>query len=205
MSCLSTKHCPPHCLPLPCVYFLPSALRLSCRYSYIDASLSNYSFDFISVKVLLCELIQLCLLFLVEVLPVRIFCSSSLHFYISGYICIANNVFLVTCEVLTVLLLKVQIIWDVMLCPWASSSFCFRGSYCLHCQGEAAWPWRFRHYSPLGNIRKYLPKVTACPRRRLLPCVSLLQANTQFIECLLRHQRRKMSGSNAWGERICGW
>lgn len=155
---------------------------------------------------MLCKLIQLYLLFLVEVLPVRICHSSSQHFYISGYTCIANNVFLVKREVLTVLLLKVQIIWDVMLCPWASSSWCFRGSYCLHCQGEAVWPWRFRHYSPLWNIRNYLPKVRAsCPRRHLLPCVSLLQANTRFIECLLLHQRRKMSGSNAWGEWICGW
>lgn len=145
---------------------------------------------------MLCELIQLWVLFLVEVLPVRIYCSSSQHFFISGYTCIANNVFLVTCEVLTLLLLKVQIIWDEMLYPLASSSWCFRGSYCLHCLGEG----------PLWNIRKYLPKVTAsCPRKRLLPCVSLLQANTRFIECLLRHQRRKMSGSSAWGEWIFGW
>lgn len=106
---------------------------------------------------MLCELIQLCLLFLIEVLPVKICCGISQHIYISGYTCTAYNMFLVTCEALTVLL-RVQIVWGVMLCPWASSSWCFRGSYCLHCQGEAAWPWR------LGTAVLYETSWTTCPR-----------------------------------------
>jgi hypothetical protein len=36
-------------------------------------------------------------------------------------------------EVLTAVLLKIQVFWDVTLCPWLSSSRSFEG---LHLQGE---------------------------------------------------------------------
>jgi hypothetical protein len=40
-------------------------------------------------------------------------------------------------EILTAVLLKIQIFCDVMLCHWGYSSSRFKGSRCLHLQGQA--------------------------------------------------------------------
>ena len=138
---------------LPFLYtFLHYLLHLSCHYSYLDASLSNHSFDFISVQVMLCELIQLCLMFLVEVLPVRICCTISQHFHISGHTCIAYSVFIVPMRFSQCWCWRYR--WFGMWCcvPGQIVLDCFKGSYCLHHGGEAAWPWRYKHYGPFWNI-----------------------------------------------------
>jgi hypothetical protein len=75
-------------------------------------------------------------------------------------------------------------------------------------KGHSAFIFRVKLFGPEGtgttvlwNFRNYLPRDTASHARKLsLPRVSLLQANTLFIVCLLRRQRRRTSGSNVWGE-----
>jgi hypothetical protein len=48
-------------------------------------------------------------------------------------------------QVLTAVLLKVQVFWDVILCQWSSISWHFKGSQCLHLHGQTvleARRWR---------------------------------------------------------------
>jgi hypothetical protein len=50
-------------------------------------------------------------------------------------------------EVLTVLLLKIQGFWQVMLCQWMSSSQCFaRLQYLYHYGHAVLWMQKWRHY-----------------------------------------------------------
>jgi hypothetical protein len=44
---------------------------------------------------------------------------------------------LVRTEVLTVVLLKIWVFWDVTVCHWASNSWCLEEPWCLHLQGQA--------------------------------------------------------------------
>jgi len=43
-------------------------------------------------------------------------------------------------QVLTVVLLRIQVFWDVALCCWVSGSQHLKGTWCLHRQGSSrAW------------------------------------------------------------------
>jgi hypothetical protein len=66
------------------------------------------------------------------------------------------------CEVLTVVLLRIPIFWDVTLCCSGYNSPCFAGSQCLHLQGQAylfldCLTSRRRHYDP-ANRREVQPQ-----------------------------------------------
>jgi hypothetical protein len=47
-----------------------------------------------------------------------------------------NNKYLVGFEVLTVVVMKSSIFWDIMLCSWLKVNRHFRGTYRLHLQGQ---------------------------------------------------------------------
>ena len=77
-----------------------------------------------------------------------------------------------------VILKKVQVVWNVAFCCWASISKCFKGWQCLHLQGLASHPVRLY---PLQNLfLKNRPKHLAIkPVRSLyitdnVKCVYLL-------------------------------
>ena len=43
--------------------------------------------------------------------------------------------------VLTMVLINIQVFWDVMLCCWVNSYICFKGMWCLHLQVNYS-PWK---------------------------------------------------------------
>lgn len=57
-------------------------------------------------------------------------------------------------EMLTAVLLKIQVIWAATRYDWPNRSWRFAGWKCLHVQGQTdrlswnAWPWSWRHYDP---------------------------------------------------------
>jgi len=61
-------------------------------------------------------------------------------------------------EILTPMLLKVKVFWDVMPCRWTNScrrlkdvrTFTFSAK-----QSRTAWPWIWRHYDP-SELRELL-------------------------------------------------
>ena len=56
-------------------------------------------------------------------------------------------------EILTAVLLKIQVFWDVTLCCGVYSSPPFGGWYWLHCSWTA-WLWRLRHYDTFETSGK---------------------------------------------------
>jgi hypothetical protein len=69
------------------------------------------------------------------------------YFMFSPLSCVIN-LYPVRVEVLTAVLLRTQVFWDVMLCHWANSSHCFKGLQCVYCSGEIGRK-RWWHCGPL--------------------------------------------------------
>jgi hypothetical protein len=84
----------------------------------------------------------------------------------------ANVKLLAVLEVLTAVLLKIQVFRHVTLCCWASSCQHFKQSQCLHLQCPAAQGQRLLDAEDKGTailqiIRNYLPNNGASHHRRL--------------------------------------
>jgi len=78
----------------------------------------------------------------------------------------------VRCEVLTVVLQRIQVSWDVMLCHWVSGSWQCRGILLLNC-------WSAEDEGTLfaQNIKNHSSINSIIPWRQILNLIQILLAN----------------------------